>query len=308
MSLSFDRANVARITKTIGDLQRKQADENRKIAEHTKRMNSAMASASRASSQSTANSYLSTATRESKNIEDAQNRLARHSVDVASKTQDLIRAQDIVAKGEEKERLENIKTQEKHRKIDEAARKSLQDTNKSLVEQITGLRAQVIAAIEHQASNTPTFAVENAEGEETPYDFFISHAWADKEDFVNDLVEKSTSRGLNVWYDRQAIEWGDSVRQKIDHGLRRSYFGVVVLSPNFFERPWTQYELDGIIQRDLSGQGRLLPIWHRLTQDDVAKHAPSLANRLALSTSTYSSDAIADELISMRNRFKKFAR
>jgi hypothetical protein len=91
---------------------------------------------------------------------------------------------------------------------------------------------------------------------------------------------------------------------KIDEGLRNAYFGVVVLSPNFFERPWPNYELDGLLQRDLSGKGRLLPIWHRLTQDDVAKHAPSLAGRLALSTASSTSDAIVQELITIRDRFK----
>jgi hypothetical protein len=150
--------------------------------------------------------------------------------------------------------------------------------------------------------------VENAEGRATPYDFFISHASADKEDFVDGLVNGATTAGLDVWYDQSALIWGDSIRKKIDDGLRCSYFGVVVLSPNFFERPWTQYELDAIVQRDLSGSGRLLPIWHRLTQDDVAQHAPSLAGRLALPTSNYSTDQIVSELLTMRDRFKAVAR
>jgi hypothetical protein len=307
MSLSNDRSTVARIQKAISELQRKQAEETRKVAEHTKRMNSAMASASRSTSQSSVNSYLSTATRESKNIESAQAKLASYATDISRKTDELIRVQERVVSGEEKERRDTSAAYDKQRKQDETARKKLQDANASLVKDVASLKAQILAAIEQQASNTLSFVVENAEGEEQPYDFFISHAWADKEGFVEDFVQKAKHAGLNVWYDRQALDWGDSIRQKIDDGLRRSYFGVVVLSPNFFERPWTQYELDGIVQRDLSGQGRLLPIWHRLTQDDVAKHAPSLANRLALSTSNYSTDDIVTELVSMRGRFKALA-
>lgn len=304
MSLSNDRSTVATIQKSISELQRKQAEEARKVAEHTKRMNSAMASASRSTSQSSINGYLSTATRESKSVESAQAKLASHASDVARKTEELIRAQARVVSGEDRERRDASAAYDKQRKQDEAARKKLQDANTSLVKDVASLKAQVIAAIEQQASNAQSFIVENAEGEEQPYDFFISHAWADKEGFVDDFVEKASRAGLKVWYDRQALDWGDSIRQKIDDGLRRSYFGVVVLSPKFFERAWTQYELDGIVQRDLSGQGRLLPIWHRLTQDDIAKHAPSLANRLALSTSNYSTDDIVTELVSMRDRFK----
>lgn len=308
MSLSTDRSTVARIQKDINDLQRKQADEMKKVATATKNMNSAMSSANRASSPSSAKSYLGTAERESRNIDSAQEKAARYSADIARKMSDLSRAQERVLKGEEDERKKTSDLYEKQRKADENARKRLTDDNLALSKDLAGLRAQLTAAISTQASSTQPFVVENAEGRETPYDFFISHAWKDKEDFVNGLVSAAKEAGLDVWDDQSAIVWGDSIRQKIDDGLRRSFFGVVVLSPNFFERPWTQYELDGIVQRDLSGAGRLLPIWHRLTQDDVAAKAPSLAGRLALPTSTYSTTQIVDELLEMRDRFKAVAR
>lgn len=319
MSLSTDRTTAARIQKDIGDLQKKQADEMRKAATASKNMYSASASAAKASSPSTASSYMRTAEREASNANSAQERAARFGSDLASKTADLIRAQERVATGEEKERKDQVAAYEKQqrsqaaaydkqRKTDESARKQLQESNRSLAKDVNALRAQITAAIEAQASNTKPFVVENGEGRETPYDFFISHAWKDKEDFVDGLVTCARAAGLDVWYDQAAMEWGYSIRQKIDDGLRRSYFGVVVLSPNFFERPWTNYELDGIVQRDLTGAGRLLPIWHRLTQDDVIERAPSLAGRLALPTSSYSTDQIVDELVIMRNRFRLAAR
>ncbi|WP_313331257.1 toll/interleukin-1 receptor domain-containing protein [Sphingobium yanoikuyae] len=308
MSLSTDRSTVARIQKDINDLQRRQADEMKKVATATKNMNSAMSSANRASSPSSAKSYLGTAERESRNIDSAQGKAAGYSADIARKMSDLTRAQERVLKGEEDERKKTSDLYEKQRRADEAARKRLSDDNRTLAKDLASLRAQLTAAISTQASSTQPFVVENAEGRNTPYDFFISHAWKDKEEFVNDLVSAAKEAGLDVWDDQSAIAWGDSIRQKIDDGLRRSFFGVVVLSPNFFERPWTQYELDGIVQRDLTGAGRLLPIWHRLTQDDVATKAPSLAGRLALPTSTYSTAQIVDELLVMRDRFKAVAR
>jgi hypothetical protein len=51
-----------------------------------------------------------------------------------------------------------------------------------------------------------------------------------------------------------------------------------------------------------------VPIWHRLSQDDVAKQAPSLAGRLALPTANYSTEQIVEELLKMRDRFKSSAR
>jgi TIR domain len=136
------------------------------------------------------------------------------------------------------------------------------------------------------------------------HDFFISHASEDKAEFVDDLVAKAHLRGLDVWYDNSVLEWGDSLRQKIDQGLSGVYFGVVVLSENFFKKPWPQYELDGLVQKDMLGTGRLLPIWHKVTVDEVAKHTPSLAGRLALNTALNSADEIVLELIKMRDKFR----
>lgn len=307
MSLSIDRSTVARIQKDINDLQRKQADEMKKVAQATKNMNSAMSAASRASSVTTAKSYMNTAEREAKNLQSAQDKAARCSTDISRKMDELSRAQLRVANGEEKERRDQAAANDRQRKIDNAARKRLQSDNETLFRDLASIKAQLTAAIEAQAGSIRPFVVENAEGRDSPYDFFISHASADKADFVDGLASKAISAGLDVWYDQNAIVWGDSIRQKIDDGLRRSYFGVVVLSPSFFDRAWTQYELDAIIQRDLSGSGRLLPIWHRLSQDDVAKHAPSLAGRLALPTSSYSTDQIVSELVTMRDQFKAAA-
>ncbi len=308
MSLDSARSAVTRLQKDINELQRKQADEMKKVAQATKNMNSAMASASRASSQSTAQSYMRTADREAKNVESAQDKAARFGNDISRKMGDLTRAQEQVFSAEERQRKDQAAAYEKQRKADENARNTLRADNAVLARDLANLKAQMTAAMETQAAATQPFVVENAEGQSSPYDFFISHASPDKEDFVDGLVSCAEAAGLNVWYDRSAIVWGESIRQKIDEGLRRSYFGVVVLSPHFFERPWTQYELDAIVQRDLSGSGRLLPIWHRLTQDDVAKQAPALAGRLALPTANYSTDQIVEELLKMRDRFKSSAR
>lgn len=304
MSLSLDRSTVSRLQKEINDLQRKQAEEMKKVAQATKNMNSAHGMASRANSPLTARSYLNTADREAKNVEAAQERAARYGADISRKMNDLTSAHERVFRGEEKQRKDQAAIHERQRKADEKARQKLESSNLALANDLANLKAQLTAAIEHQAATTQPYVVENAEGQASPYDFFISHASADKKDFVDGLVSRAEAVGLNVWYDASVLVWGDSIRQKIDDGLRRSYFGVVVLSPHFFERPWTQYELDAIVQRDLSGSGRLLPIWHRLSQDDVAKHAPSLAGRLALPTSTYSTDQIVSELLIMRDRIK----
>ena len=83
------------------------------------------------------------------------------------------------------------------------------------------------------------------------YDVFISHAAEDKEAIVRQLATSLVSLGLKVWYDEFTLRIGDSLRRKIDAGLARSRFGVVVISPAFFTKNWSQYELDGLVTREM---------------------------------------------------------
>ncbi len=43
----------------------------------------------------------------------------------------------------------------------------------------------------------------------------------------------------------------------------------------------------------------LLPLWHEISKDEVIAASPSLADKVALRTSDYSVEEIADELASV---------
>lgn len=132
---------------------------------------------------------------------------------------------------------------------------------------------------------------------EKDYDIFISHASEDKDDFVRDLAHALQRRGLEVWYDEFALRIGDSLRRKIDAGLSTSRFGVVVLSPNFFAKNWSQYELDGMVTREMTGEEQIiLPIWHNISRDEVVSYSPSLADKLALKSSDSTVEEIAAQI------------
>lgn len=128
------------------------------------------------------------------------------------------------------------------------------------------------------------------------YDVFISHASEDKDEIVRSLATSLISNGLDVWYDEMALRIGDSLRQKIDKGLATSKVGLVILSPSFIKKGWTNYELDGIVTKTLSGEQILLPIWHNITKQEVLDFSPSLADKVARSTATHTIDEIAKEI------------
>lgn len=128
------------------------------------------------------------------------------------------------------------------------------------------------------------------------WDVFISHASEDKAAVAAPLREALVSRGVSVWLDSAELRIGDSLRRKIDQGIRSSRFAVVVLSKRFFEKGWTNHELDGLVSRTVAGEQTLLPIWHELSAEDVRRYSPSLADKVALDTSAVDVEEIADQI------------
>ena len=128
------------------------------------------------------------------------------------------------------------------------------------------------------------------------YDVFISHASEDKKDFVDPLVEALQNEGIRVWYDTLEMQWGKSLREQIDNGIKRSKFAILVLSKHFFEKKWPQRELDGIlVKQDITGACPL-PIWYNLSYEDVYKFSPILAGVFSLPTDTNSIEDICKAL------------
>ncbi|MGN8160394.1 DUF1883 domain-containing protein [Salinisphaera sp. SWV1] len=155
---------------------------------------------------------------------------------------------------------------------------------------------------ERPLSSVPSL-VHNAPPDEGSYpvdtkehDVFISHASDDKDEIVRPLANALRDEGLSVWYDEFELRIGDSLRRKIDQGLAQSKVGLVVFSKSFFGKGWTNYELDGIVTRTVSGEQVLLPIWHNVTKKEVMDFSPSLADKVARSTATHTVEEIAKEI------------
>ena len=135
------------------------------------------------------------------------------------------------------------------------------------------------------------------ESEYVEYDVFISHASEDKDVIVRPLAYALREGGLSVWYDEFEMNIGDSLRRKIDAGIARSRFGIVVLSRSFFEKDWPNYELDGLVTLATSGKQIILPVWHEITKQELLDYSPSLADKLARSTATHTIEDIASEIV-----------
>lgn len=116
------------------------------------------------------------------------------------------------------------------------------------------------------------------------WDFFICHASEDKRDVVEPLAAELTRLGCNIWLDQWTLSIGDSLSQKIDQGLVRSRYGIVVLSKSFFRKDWPKKELSGLVQKEIGGEKVILPVWHDVEYEDVRSFSPILADRVAAKT------------------------
>jgi hypothetical protein len=116
------------------------------------------------------------------------------------------------------------------------------------------------------------------------WDFFISHASEDKEAIARPLADALRASGLAVWYDDFSLTVGDSLRESIDRGLANSRFGIVIISPHFFEKRWPREELNGLATREVSEKKVILPVWHLVGFNEVRGYSPMLANKVAVST------------------------
>jgi hypothetical protein len=74
-------------------------------------------------------------------------------------------------------------------------------------------------------------------------------AYSSKDSRVSKKIAGSLRRrGFEVWYDKREIRVGDSIVQKISHGLKQVDFLVAVLSRNSIKSRWVQRELSAALQ------------------------------------------------------------
>lgn len=117
------------------------------------------------------------------------------------------------------------------------------------------------------------------------WDVFLSHAFEDKETVARPLAHYLDRHGLRVWFDEFQLTVGDSLSETINAGLADSLYGVVIISPSFMTKRWTRNELNGLFALERPSRGLLLPVWHQVTTEEVARFNPILADRVAINTS-----------------------
>lgn len=279
MTADQTRRQVNQLESELAALEKKMADEVKKEADKTKKISDIQRSITKSTSASTLSSKM-------RQIDTYQNDLARvlsSKADINKKIAD------------KKKKLFDLSIRLQGEEATERKRweKTQQDIQRNYERQIAELKSQVRP---NPTVNSDGQLHVYIEGNEE-YDVFISHASEDKESFVDELFVELTKLGVKVWYDSISIPWGSSLRHEIDSGLKKSKYGIVVISKDFIRKGWTGYELDGLFQREMMGGRIILPVWHNITKAEVTEYSPSLAGRMALNTAILTPKEIAEKLL-----------
>ena len=112
-------------------------------------------------------------------------------------------------------------------------------------------------------------------------DVFLCHASEDKDTVVLPIAESLRDHAITYWLDKAEINWGDSLVEKINHGLSTSRYVIVVLSDSFLSKRWPQRELNSVLSVEAStGDVKVLPLI-------VGDHKQILANFALLDDKTF---------------------
>lgn len=276
MSIDQHQRTVNSLDKEIAELEKKKAIKDKDCADLHNKIISTQKSITKHSGQSTVNIKL----RQIASYEADKAKKSKESAELGKKIADKKKKRADAYLMLQKEQQNEQKKQERTNQMIRASYESR------------------IKELEQQLAVSSMVSIQDSLTRDEEYDVFVSHAWEDKESFVDEFVSELRKQGLKVWYDTDKLKWGDSMREKIDKGLSKSRYGVVVLSPDYISehKYWTKAELNGLFQVETVNGKTILPIWHNLTKKQVTEYSPIIADRKAMTTALMTPAEMASEL------------
>jgi len=123
---------------------------------------------------------------------------------------------------------------------------------------------QLIAHITSRFSQDDLVGVTFQEKErQMPPKVFLSFTWNDKP-LVEKIAKKLLAAGIDTWWAEWEIGAGDSLVEKINHGLVGCTHFIVFLTPEALEKPWVKTEMDAGLIRMIEENCKFIPLRHNL--------------------------------------------
>jgi len=113
------------------------------------------------------------------------------------------------------------------------------------------------------------------------YDIFLSHYSGD-DALARSLERALTAAGISVWYDGAEIKLGDSILAKMQEGIQRSRYGLILFTPGFLSSTsgfrWGEVEAY-LAEQLASGRTNLLPLVAGVDHEAFQRKMPLLKSR-----------------------------
>lgn len=116
------------------------------------------------------------------------------------------------------------------------------------------------------------------QGRLVSYDIFLCHAWGDREGIARELYDALRAQGVKVWFSERDVLLGRPLLRAIDHGLAKTWMGLVLVTPALIER----LNNEGIADKELSellAREALIPVVSGTTFEVLRETSPLLASR-----------------------------
>lgn len=119
-------------------------------------------------------------------------------------------------------------------------------------------------------------AVELLSAAPEAWDVFLCHASEDKAAIARPIYDHLMSCGIHCWLDEAEIAWGDGIVSKVQEGLARARFVVVILSLHFLQKNWPKRELESALNLEIeANRSFVLPLLSG-NPDDLLSSLPFL--------------------------------
>jgi DNA repair ATPase RecN len=271
--MTVSESNLKRTIKKDSDLtgklvtvRKKRDDEAKKIQNLTKKRN-------------LVKSDLQRLERYQKNLLKYEKEMTQIMEQIRKNNDDINRYKERVDKEQKREYNKMLKSIQSQTSMNEDYMNSVSEISKKI--------NQLAEDVKHTA----------AEKEIIEFDVFLSHSNLDKEDYVTELSEKLSEKGLKVFEDVKVFKIGQSQIDMMNMGILNSRFVVVFLSANFIKSGWSDYEFKSFLNREINEKRIIiLPIWHNISVEDIRQYNPYLVDKFALCTNKFTIDEIVEHI------------
>ena len=88
---------------------------------------------------------------------------------------------------------------------------------------------------------------------------FISYSQSDK-GIVDKITDRFESDNIHYWRDEKDLLIGQVIDKAISEGIQRSWFFLVLITPNSIHSKWVEREFDEASHEEIEGKKIILPV------------------------------------------------